>query len=81
MTTMDEANRRGLQAVAEEMEDRGPERVGYDPHNDPRDPQPEQGPSVIGVEAGKAIALAWAAEQPRLPGAVDGYRGVLRDRT
>ena len=73
MTDITDAARSGLTAVADAIDNGGhdhhqdngaashapaPTRVGYDPHNDPCDPQPAQGPSVLGVEAGKAISLA-----------------------
>jgi hypothetical protein len=59
---------RGLTAVHEALQANGNNhdeqarppatRSGFDPHDDPRDPEPTQGPSVLGVEAGRAIALA-----------------------
>jgi hypothetical protein len=74
MTDTNDPGHRGLTAVADALERDAPDhqdngarrpspptaraKVGFDPHNDPRDPEPEAGPSVLGVEAGKAIALA-----------------------
>jgi hypothetical protein len=97
----DTAERRGLTAVADELErprgtsaahaDQGrptapaervsapPTRVGFDPHNDPRDPQPDQGPSRLGIEAGKAIALACEVAAQDIERTADSLVGMANE--